>query len=122
MKIGDKPATTKKMPTLTSFYTIFKRKTFSPTPGKNNSFGPVSKAQATAKIIKKQPKVDLDNEDGTTLCPLCNRDSPVLFYQNEEQIKRIPERSLTPFLSEVKADLLAKAVYLKFIRVTQKFI
>jgi hypothetical protein len=46
----------------------------------------------------------------------------VLFYQNEEQIKRIPERSLTPFLSEVKADLLAKAAYLKFIRVTQKFI
>lgn len=99
-------------------------KTFSPAPGKKT--GPVSKAQVTAKMLHqklpKQPKVDLDNEDGSTLCPLCNRDSPVLFYQNEEQIKRIPERSLTPFLSDVKADLLAKAVYLKFIRVTQKFI
>ena len=51
MKIEEKPAITKKMTSLSSFYNIFRRKTFSPIPGKKSSFGPVSKAQATVKII-----------------------------------------------------------------------
>jgi hypothetical protein len=56
------------------------------------------------------------------ICGLCARTTPVFFYKNEEQVKRLPERSLTPLLQELKEDMKHKANYLKYLKVSTRFI
>jgi hypothetical protein len=53
---------------------------------------------------------------------LCERHIPVIFYQNDEQVKRLPEKSLTNFLLDMKNDLQNRASYLQYLRVSTKFI
>ena len=55
-------------------------------------------------------------------CSLCNRELPLFFYGNEEQIKRMPSRSMTKLLQDMKADLEKHVHYLKAMRVSPKFI
>ena len=55
------------------------------------------------------------------VCKLCAKESPILFFKNEEIIKRMPERLMTPFLLSMKADLLNKAPYIKYLKASSKF-
>ena len=53
-------------------------------------------------------------------CPLCHRDRPV--FAGDEQLHRLPERSLTPFLRLLKKDVSENVPYLKMLKLNQKFI
>ena len=55
-------------------------------------------------------------------CKLCNREQPLYFYQQEDIVKRLPERALTQLLSDLKEDMEAKANYLKYLKISAKFI
>ena len=63
-------------------------------------------------------------EDAAMLdkCRLCNRELPIYFGQQEEIFKRLPERSLTKLLSDLKADMEAKVSYLQYLKISAKFI
>lgn len=78
------------------------------------------------KKTKKKEKVarlKLDFDDSVSvLCKLCNKEQPIQFSRNEEAIKNIPVQNMTPFLEQMKSDLLAKAPYLKFLKLSSKFI
>lgn len=41
---------------------------------------------------------------------------------NEDQVKRFPERSLTPLTLSMKEDMYKRANYLKYLKVSTKFI
>lgn len=58
--------------------------------------------------IKKGP-VGGDQEDDETslICKLCMREQPLYFYQQEDIVRRLPERSLTKLLTQMKHDLEA---------------
>lgn len=61
-------------------------------------------------------------DESATICRLCNREQPLYFYQQEDVIKRLPERSLTKLTLKMKQDLLDKKLnYLKYLRVSAKF-
>ena len=55
-------------------------------------------------------------------CKLCNRETPLYFYQQEDVVKRLPYRALTQLLSDLKEDMEAKANYLKYLKISAKFI
>lgn len=55
-------------------------------------------------------------EDRNRVCTLCNRKDPIIFYGNEENIKRLPERALTKLMQDMKTDLENKVNYLKAMR------
>lgn len=83
----------------------------------------------SGKKKKKQKKKEEVQEEAEDLelmmekiCGLCARSTPVFFYKNEEQVKRLPERSLTPLLQELKEDMKLKANYLKYLKVSTRFI
>ena len=57
-----------------------------------------------------------------TTCKLCNRETPLYFYQQEDVVKRLPYRALTQLLSDLKEDMEAKANYLKYLKISAKFI
>lgn len=85
------------------------------------------KDNRTVRPGKKQAdNVNDDNnehqEDRNKVCVLCNRELPIFFYGNEEQIKRLPERALTTLLQDMKQDLENRLNYLKTLRVSSKFI
>ena len=40
--------------------------------------------------------------EGVEICRLCNREQPLYFYQQEDIIKRMPERSMTRLLLQMK--------------------
>ena len=46
----------------------------------------------------------------------------MFFHKNDEQVKRLPERSLTPLLLSLKEDMQKKAAYLRYLKVSTKFI
>lgn len=56
------------------------------------------------------------------ICKYCNREQPYYFYQQEDVIRRLPERTLTPLLYDLKNDLEAKANYLKYLKISAKFV
>lgn len=56
------------------------------------------------------------------VCQLCNRDTPLYFYQQEDVVKRLPERALTKLLADLKSDMEAKANYLKYLKISAKFL
>lgn len=62
-----------------------------------------------------------DQERDNLVCKLCNRETPLYFYQQEDVIKRLPERSLTKLLTQMRQDLAQKAVYLKYLKISAKF-
>lgn len=64
---------------------------------------------------------EIDDNSGL-LCELCNKELPVLFYKNEDLVKRMPDHTLNPFLKAVKNDLFNNEQYLKYLRVSSKFI
>jgi len=87
------------------------------------------KRSKTEDVKQKKKLIDnLNNEDvefaeeRQKVCKLCNRELPIFFYGNEEQVKRLPERALTSLLREMKEDLENKRNYLKTLRVSAKFI
>ena len=61
-------------------------------------------------------------EEENPVCKLCNREQPIYFYQQEEVIKRLPERSLTPLLKNLKTDVIKQPKYLSFLKVSAKFV
>jgi len=86
----------------------------------------VLKENRTVRPKKQVDNVNEDNkeiqEERNKVCHLCNRELPIFFYGNEEQIKRLPERALTTLLQDMKQDLENKLNYLKTLRVSFKFI
>lgn len=72
-------------------------------------------------MTTKSGIVEVDDSSGV-LCKLCNKELPILFFKNEDLIKRMPERNMTPFLLGMKGDLFNKAPYLKYLKVSSKFI
>lgn len=46
----------------------------------------------------------------------------MFFFQNDDQVKRLPERTLSPLLLDLKQDMQRKKEYLKYLKVSTKFI
>ena len=57
----------------------------------------------------------------TKVCRLCDREQPLYVYQQQEILKRIPERSLTELLLKMKQHVRERVMYLKYLRVSGKF-
>ena len=56
------------------------------------------------------------------MCRLCKRETPLYFYQQEDIVKRLPERALTQLTLDLKSDMEAKANYLKYLKISAKFL
>ena len=54
------------------------------------------------------------------ICVLCQRQRPV--FSGDDEIKVLPELSMTPFLRNLKKDTLSKQRYLGKVKVSQKMI
>ena len=68
------------------------------------------------------PKNALEIDDiSGLLCELCNKELPVLFYKNEELVKRMADHTMTPFLKDLKTDLFNNEQYLKYLRVSYEW-
>ena len=63
-----------------------------------------------------------EEQEQDKLCHLCNRETPLYFYQQEDVVRRLPERTLTKLLQDLKTDMEAKANYLKYLKISAKFI
>ena len=55
-------------------------------------------------------------------CYMCQRSRPIFLVDSDDMILRLPERFLPPFLKQLKQDFLNKRQYLKFLRISSKFI
>ena len=55
-------------------------------------------------------------------CFMCQRSRPIFLVDSDDMILRLPERFLPPFLKQLKQDFLNKRQYLKFLRISSKFI
>ena len=53
-------------------------------------------------------------------CKLCNRERPV--FASDEQLTRLPDRSLTDFLKQLKADAATNRPYLRMLRLNSNYI
>ena len=85
------------------------------------------KSQKTKKnkMMRNLNTIDQHNHEDqhqTRVCQLCNRDTPLYFYQQEDVVKRLPERALTKLLADLKADMELKANYLKYLKISAKFL
>ena len=63
----------------------------------------------------------MEADESILTCKLCQREQPLYFYQQEDIIKRMPERQFTKLLTQMKRDLEAKMSYLKYIKVSARF-
>ena len=84
----------------------------------------MQKKKGKRKNREKQIKdnvIEYDDQAGI-LCKLCTKELPIQFYKNEDLIKRMPDRMMSPFLQSMKQDLFKKAPYLKYLRISSKFI
>lgn len=75
----------------------------------------------STKIKKNEVNEDGDAVDSAQVCRLCDREQPLYVYQQQEILKRTPERSLTKLLLRMKMDVKEKVMYLKYLRVSGKF-
>ena len=83
------------------------------------------KGKKKSHMHRKGDQMALNKEEEVNeskLCKLCNRETPLYFYQQEDVVKRLPERALTQLLSDLKEDMEAKANYLKYLKISAKFI
>jgi len=71
--------------------------------------------------IVKDRNVENYNER-TEECFYCKRDKPIFLYDSDNQIMRLPDRVLSPFLLQLKADFKRKKEYLKFLRLNSRSI
>lgn len=55
-------------------------------------------------------------------CHLCQRPWPIFVTETDDMIKRLPERFLSPLLKSLKKDFTNKRQYLKFLRISVKYI
>jgi hypothetical protein len=97
------------------------------TEDKNDEENPKQAENNKKKKKRVQTKKEENEEEDfepieEKICRLCNRTVPVFFFQNDDQVKRLPERVLTPLLLDLKSDMEKKMHYLRFLKVSTKFI
>ena len=76
-------------------------------------------------IVKQGEQRDKDMEERNreeAVCDLCQRPWPIFVAETDEMIKRLPERFLSIFLRSLKKDFNKKRQYLKFLRISVKFV
>jgi hypothetical protein len=56
------------------------------------------------------------------VCILCERNRPVFLVDSDDQILRMQERFLPPFLKNLKQDYLNNKLYIKYLKITSKLI
>ena len=56
------------------------------------------------------------------MCRLCAREFPLFFHGNEQQVNTVPERAMPKLLIEMKRGLLSKANYLKYLKISNKWV
>lgn len=83
------------------------------------------KSKQTKVAVKQgeqiQEKMEERNKEEEQ-CYLCERHRPVFVAETDDMIKRLPERFLSGFLKSLKKDFIEKRQYLKFLRISVKFI
>ena len=71
------------------------------------------KKKSFLKDLKKNKKdEDGKEEEEKKICVLCTRNRPVFVVENDNMIKRIPERHLSPLLLNLKEDFQNNRMYL----------
>ena len=65
-------------------------------------------------------RIDEEERQLALKCCLCKRNRPV--FAGDDDIKRMPETSMSKFLRMLKLDAIKKQRYLSMLRVTPKFI
>lgn len=63
--------------------------------------GKFGKKNKKGKTRARVQALDDDGQAGV-LCKLCNKELPILFFKNEEMIRKMPERNLNSFLLGMK--------------------
>ena len=71
--------------------------------------------------LQNQLQGEQEDDEQSQICKLCGREQPLYFYQQEDIIRRMPERALTKLLTQMKQDLMLKLAYLKYLKVSAKF-
>lgn len=68
--------------------------------------------------------VDGDNqtENHSKPCVLCMKMRPMFFVENDDMIKRLPDKYLPPFLKCLKHDFMNNASYFSLLRITSNMI
>ena len=82
---------------------------------------------ANKVIVKQGEQRDKEieenrNKEEQTQCDLCQRPRPIFVAETDDMIKRLPERFLSPLLKMLKKDFNNKRQYLKFLRISVKYI
>ena len=86
------------------------KRAFDETKGK---LGPDDIQDASDDAEKKEDNM-------APVCSLCKRNRPV--FTGDDQLRRLPESTLSPFLKQLKIDSKEKQRYLQQLRITPKFI
>lgn len=76
-------------------------------------------------IVKQGEQRDKEMEERNKdeqQCDLCQRHRPVFVAETDDMIRRLPERFLSPLLKSLKKDFNNKRQYLKFLRISVKYI
>ena len=61
-----------------------------------------NKRRRKRELEERNVEGEKEDDDSLTICKLCMREQPLYFYQQEDIIKRLPERSLTKLLTLMK--------------------
>ena len=85
-----------------------------------NSKSRIMGGNVTAAPQRQTFAQEKQTEDLTVKCYLCKRNRPV--FAGDDDIKRLPETSMSKFLKVLRADSQKKQRYLSFLRITPKFI
>jgi len=58
------------------------------------------------------------------VCSLCNRETPLYFYQQREVASRMTSKSQTKLIKQMREDILSRSrgKYLMYVRVTGSFV
>ena len=61
-------------------------------------------------------------EKGNDQCDLCGRAIPIFLSKRDDIIMRMNEKYMPEFLKQLKYDFMESCFYIKFLKVSSKFI
>ena len=98
-----------------------KKKSITKSNAKPGEPGPKKKKANVLKVAEIEDQIEMV-EKVEHICILCERNRPVFLVDSDDQILRMQERFLPPFLKNLKQDFVSNKQYLKYLKITSKLI